>query len=519
MRIGQVEIILTILAIIFVPKQKNFVTVTETNNIEQNYVNILFQNVCGINTKRDQYEVYLDGLEYKQQYVCLCEHFLNDKSIVNLHFEAYDLISYYARKNKIRGGSLILAEKGRQAIKINCHKYSMIDCFEVCGVKDKNSNIYIFCCYQNNNKFDKFLERLELLLQDFFDKKCIICGDFNINMIAGGNDGNKSDFLCLLRSYNFRHLVESITFRRNGIELSIDNVLTNLPLESIGKIETHHNGHSDGHAALLTPILTEDECKNKWVEQVMFVESRSFSKKNKLIFRQKILDQRWFTLGLNSFINAFKKIFNETFKKIKKKINLKKKHTIKWITRGIKQSSKFKRVLSIINKDHTHPSVLNFRKTYNRLYRKVMRCARSLTAQSEIKEVGNSSRGIWQIVNKQTNKQSKKIKKPLILKINNEIIHDPNVITEIFSKQFDHGKETTHQHLSTSVSLLKDNTKRVNSNMHCRLTNAGEIEKLIKELTDERNEVAFKSKWRSQSASCLTHESFHSYCQWHGVVL
>lgn len=421
-----------------------------------------------------------------QQFICLCEHFLNEQSITNLYFENYELITYYTRKNKLRGGTLILAEKGRQVTKIDCRKYSKMDCFEVCGLKDIVSNLHIFCCYQNNTKFDMFLERLELLLQNVFNKKCIICGDFNVNMLEGIDNVNKSKFLSLLCSYNFRHLVNTITFKRNNIESCIDNVLTNLQEESIQNIEVHHNGHSDGHAALLTTIMTECDCEKKWIEQVIFIERRSFSKKNKQKFRKNILEERWSQLGLNSFINTFKKLFNESFRKIKIKINLKKTYTVKWITKGIKESSKFKRVLCTINKGHTHPSVIKYRNTYLRLYRKVMRCARLLTIQSEINEVGNSSKGIWQIVNRHTKNQGVRENKPLILKINNITIHDPKIISEIFSEKFDHGRDIIHQQLGTSLSLLHGNTKRVGKNMHCRFTNENEIGKIVRGMKSKK---------------------------------
>lgn len=68
----------------------------------------------------------------------------------------------------VRGGSLILVHKDVQIKIVNCNRFSKIDCFEICGVTYLNSNVNIFCCYQNNNNFDAFIDRLEFFSTKFF---------------------------------------------------------------------------------------------------------------------------------------------------------------------------------------------------------------------------------------------------------------------------------------------------------------------------------------------------------------
>lgn len=316
---------------------------------QKSTLNILCQNVCGITKKRDAYEIYLEQLQQKQNIICLCEHFLNEKTIHFLHFENYDVGAFFARKQKIRGGSLILLQKGRRVEPIDCKRFSRIDCFEICGVKDLTTNIFIFCCYQNNANFKMFLERLELLLQHYFNKKVIICGDFNVNVL-NEDDNSKKYFCTLIKSYKFRHLVNSITFKRNDMQSCIDNILTNMPQYMIDRVEVDHNGHSDGHAALLTSILTEGSGGKKWIEPVMIVKRRRFTKNNKENFRKRMLEQNWLTLGINSFLKVFTGIFCDCFKKTKVKLNLCKHNKIKWLTKGIRISSKMKRILAPVNK-------------------------------------------------------------------------------------------------------------------------------------------------------------------------
>lgn len=109
-----------------------------------------------------------------------------------------------------------------------CKQLYKINCFEVCGVKDLETNTYIICCYRipEKSNIDSFMQRLEQLLQHFINKQCIICGDFNINLSK--DDSKRHSFLSLLTCYNFRHLIYSDTFRRNNSSSCIDNILTNI---------------------------------------------------------------------------------------------------------------------------------------------------------------------------------------------------------------------------------------------------------------------------------------------------
>jgi hypothetical protein len=79
-------------------------------------------------------------------------------------------------------------------------------------VKDCDTNLNIICCYRNpiDVNFDQFMNRLEQLLEHFFSKKCVIVGDFNINLLK--EDKKTGDFLSLLACYNFRHLISVATY-------------------------------------------------------------------------------------------------------------------------------------------------------------------------------------------------------------------------------------------------------------------------------------------------------------------
>lgn len=220
------------------------------NNTNKNSVlyTIYHQNLCGLNNKKDDLEIYLNNLKSKVNCICISEHFLNKIQISQLQMTSYKLGSYNTRVNKKRGGTLVLTSDDRQIEDIEiCKNLYKQDYFEVCGLKDLELNTNIVCCYRTpvNNNFDSFLERLEQLLKHFFKKQCLICGDFNINLMK--DDKYRKSFLSLLACYNFRSLFDTTTFIRNGTETCIDNILTNLIDTNINDIHIDHNGLSDGH--------------------------------------------------------------------------------------------------------------------------------------------------------------------------------------------------------------------------------------------------------------------------------
>lgn len=268
-------------------------------------LNIYHQNLCGVSNKKDDLELYIDGITEELHYVCISEHFLNKTVAPMFHLHNFDLCSWNARVNKTKGGTMILARKGRPTEEVPIQKklYKM-ESFEISMIKDIETNLYIACVYRNPKKenFDGFMERLEKLLEYSFDKKCIICGDFNVDLTT--DTKNRSELLNLLKCFNFRHLVYEVTFKRNDSSSCIDNFLTNLCDTDILDKNVDHNGLADGHAGLTCKIQTER--KNKNSENLhIFKELRSFNEQNMQNYRYNLSTKSWTLMGINTFIKTF----------------------------------------------------------------------------------------------------------------------------------------------------------------------------------------------------------------------
>lgn len=147
-------------------------------------LNLFHQNVCGLGNKVHDLEVYIDSLSKCVHYICISEHFLTNLSAPLLTVSNYSLAAHNSRTNKTRGGTLILASNNRDHAEVLiCKKLYKMEYFEITGINDTLTNVNVCCLYRNpvDNNFISFMEQLEKLLEYFVSKKCIICGDFNVN--------------------------------------------------------------------------------------------------------------------------------------------------------------------------------------------------------------------------------------------------------------------------------------------------------------------------------------------------
>lgn len=124
----------------FETNESNISFLTETSTPRpQNQIQtlkILNQNVCGLTSKRDDFEIYLNTFgDYMPHFLCLSEHFLTQSNVGLFSLNYYNLCTYNVRRKKKRGGALILGLKGRSTEEIKlCKKLYVSDSFEICGI-------------------------------------------------------------------------------------------------------------------------------------------------------------------------------------------------------------------------------------------------------------------------------------------------------------------------------------------------------------------------------------------------
>lgn len=470
----------------FVPNSLNSCDPDVTDHGEFVSLHVYQQNLCGVMNKRNELEVYVDTCDKKLDFICITEHFLNDRSANVFNLNGYKLVSYNTRQKKLRGGSLILGHvDGQMEICESVNKLYKMECFEICGAKDINTGLYICCCYRNpvDKNFEQFVERLEKLLDYLFNRKCIICGDFNIDLLVDGK--KQEEFLSLLKCYNFRHLISSATFIRNNSKSCIDNILTNLPDSCVVGYDIDHNGLADGHAGIFADFLLKSRVTPN-DNPFIVINKRVFNIKNAQTFAHGILNESWSSMGINTFLKNINKVFRNSYRKRECKINLTNKSQFKWITKGIRTSSKMKRFLCARNGNDLEPSVLKYKTMYVRLYRKIVSKAKKQAIMTQINTSKNISKEIWKVVNKCTNRE-KVFQPELKLKVDERIVVDPEEICNILVKQFDYKSVSTVKDGDLAAAFLNQYTEEVSSIMCISPTTPNEVFNLVKSMASKQS--------------------------------
>lgn len=108
-------------------------------------------------------------------------------------------------------------------------KYSIINVIECCAIELTEHNIIIVCMYRvPQSNLDKFFENLNnilhLLCLKLNNKKVVLCGDFNINLLK--RNKQTLDFKYTLLNYNLKLQFSQPTRLSSGT--CLDNIAHNV---------------------------------------------------------------------------------------------------------------------------------------------------------------------------------------------------------------------------------------------------------------------------------------------------
>jgi len=222
--------------------------------------------------------------------------------------------------------------------------------FEMTAVEIVDYKFIILCVYRSpDGDFSTFLRSLESVVQKVQarNKRLILCSHWNINFMQ---EGVRLHDVQELRSlHNLVNIVRSPTrVTKDRVSLT-DATITNK--DNIGELATVMDlGYSDHKAQILQLNVKTivRKCKK--------IKSQQYSEKSKEEFKCLLNKESWQevfqTSEVNSailvFMDIFGYYFNITFPN--KLITLSKTYNSKWITKGIKTSSKRRHFLNSVER-------------------------------------------------------------------------------------------------------------------------------------------------------------------------
>lgn len=398
----------------------------------------------------------MDELGKPIDVLCVTEHNMTPDVEEYLKLPNYTLATSFSREKK-RGGSCIMVRTGlNYKVLENVKSFSKKCVVECCAVEICEHNIIIVCLYRiphldkiHFNMFHEILERILKTVCDSKNKKVVICGDFNINILK---DCPKSrDFKYHLLSRNLKLELNKPT--RLGSGTCLDNFAHNVKGTKSEIIETALSDHT---AQLLTCPVGRSCVLKTWT-----INRRDFNKQNLETFRNHIKSLSFHdtlasddtNVAYNNFIDIFKCLYYLCFpyRTIKKNITVKQK----WLTKGIRTCCRKKRKYlwqTRIKKDKKTRE--NF-KEYSKRLKKIILSTQRSQNDHFIKTAKNKTKAMWTLIK---NSKAEIPKEPITkIKVNDEYITNPIEIANCFNDYFIDNIEQQNSDKSNRTCNIKNN--------------------------------------------------------------
>ncbi|XP_028166266.1 uncharacterized protein LOC114357040 [Ostrinia furnacalis] len=456
----------------------------------------MHQNIASVLKKRDLIEMALQELQQKKnlnvQAICLSETFLKKGHESNIQFRDFKLAATYCRTNKKRGGTCILIKKNITDFKeLQITKdLASQSSFECCGIEIINLKLIIICIYRvpNFGNVNVFYDKLTMLLHSIVkknsNKKIVICGDWNIDMLKANK--YSEELSSILKNHNMYLNINLATRRLACLDLIACNIKN-----AEGNI--HYLALSDHETAQTLSFKTKCKAANDipyWYE-----DHRDYSKHNIFKFRECIkaltfsdvymkdnLDE-----AFKEFHDLFLLFYDLCFPFIRKKYS-NRKVGLPWITKGIRKSCHKKRnlYLAYINSSNNRYDNRIRYKNYNRLLRSCLNKAQKLVNSHYINKSVNKCRAAWQVIKDNTNnnlprENLEKIKK------DNKIFTNPNDLCQVFNEYFIELTNKPPLNNSTNGSSNLHNSKRGHNSFYVTPTDTHEIIRIIGSLKNSKS--------------------------------
>ena len=486
--------------------------INELGFTENNYGAIHFnlrsapKNLCHV-------EDYLDCLDFTFPFVCATETWLNDSNVDLYDLKGYQQENNYRKKRKGGGVSIFIKEGIEYKLRPDLDIYNddIESIFiEVEGKHFNSSKSHIIgCIYRPPNRdiavFRRHMKDIRHKLRNY-KKRCLLLGDYNINLLRTDNHSDTSDFVDDMYSDLFIPAITKPTRITDKSATLIDNIFSNnMETESIQGIL--YTGISDH----LPVFMIFSDINVKAAPKKEFIFKRSFLPENVNRFCIALNAIDWDSMlyevsdpqiAFTLFHSRYMLLYNNHFPLKKVKLGYKTKKP--WLTSGIKNSIRTKNKLYI--RYIKHPSFLN-EQSYLRYKSRLNYLLRMLERdyiERMLKKHKSNLKKTWQIMKDVINRKRKTSTPPDYFDINGEYITDKDKISNGFNKFYVNVGpnlcKSLPKHNVNPMSYLK---QRNSNSMFVVPTNDTEIEEIVLSLKDSA------AGWDGLSAKILKQSIDH----------
>ena len=249
--------------------------------------------------------------------------------------------------------------------------------FELSAIELVRYTIIVICIYRSpDGKIDTFFNKLEMIIQKLAGKHktLILCGDWNINFLQ--TSPHTRELNNLLLQYNLKHTVNVPTRISKTTATLLGVVITN-DKKYINSLRVMDLSLLDHYAQIKSFSLPE------FNNTPYRIKKRQFSEANVQEFLYLLNQVTWQEVYVESDVNAKFNIFMDLFLHCYnnafpiKTLHVRNTIKNKWITQGIKISSKRMRLLDSQRKTTVMKKKdLKYIEQYRKVYRRVIQEAK-----------------------------------------------------------------------------------------------------------------------------------------------
>ena len=422
------------------PRQSNYITIDDYNvscTNDRSSFKIMTYNVRSFRANFNTMFSMFQNDDSFPEVLVLSETWFNEGTCQNIR----GYLAYHITRTGRSGGVSIYVKQRFESVWIRELSYAN-ESIEVCVVKVlvAGTNYFLLGIYRpHSGSIDAFISSLNDILNSALlrNAKCVLLGDFNINLLSDNDEIN--NFLCTMFSYHYLLLVTkptrfpTITSHRPSL---IDHVWMN-DLNIGSSCHIIMNDYTD-HCPVLLKIFNINTVPSSNSQKIK-IEFRSKSISNKLRFENELINFDWSrivsddpNLYIEKLIETLNSFYCTCFP-LQTKFVTRKYFEKPWLTNDLKKllaaKSKYFKLLQlgvITNQENN--------RFKNRVKKIVDQCKKSyLFSYFEFNKT--NLRKTWEMIRSLSNQQldPKKIRK---LIWNNAEISDDLEMSEAFNEYF-----------------------------------------------------------------------------------
>ena len=366
---------------------------------------------------------------------------------------------------------------------------------EILNGSAKNMLIGVFYRHPSLHD-DVFNKKLKTTLRTIKkeNKKVIICGDFNLNLLEFGNDDHTSNFLNLMLEFNYQPCITEPTRITNTNKPTlIDNIFINT-------LESPLSGNILEHVSydhLPNFIIIEHE-QTKNLTNIKKRDTKNFNENNFLddlkdpALLQNILNAHntnsAFEICHSKFLIALEKHAPMKYLS-KKEIKTRRKP---WITSDICASIKSKRALFRKFKNQklaghvTDNIYLQYKASRDHINTLKRKSKRNFYKEYFTKNINNSKK-TWKGINQLLNRSRNNLK-PVCLEGTDGITSDPRKVANKFNQYFVNVADDLTKKITNKNTKFQDYLKNPNrSSLFLKETTPDEVNRIISDLNANKS--------------------------------